>query len=104
MMILEVSSDLQLIALLAINKKGYSIKTEKSGTLQEIEDGNGIVLCIAEKTDYFFRADNFIELLGVIELGEFRGDNWELEKEEDNHRFLVEQAMINKYRSLINNS
>ena len=60
MMILEISSDLQLIALLAINNKGYSVRIEKTGTLQEIEDGNGLILCIAEKKIIF------LELIALL--------------------------------------
>lgn len=102
-MILEISLGVQSIALLAINKKGYSVRTEKTGTIQEIEDGNGLVLYIAEKKDCFFRADSFVELLGIIELGELRGDNWELDKEENSNKFLTEQAIISKYKSFIDN-
>ena len=85
-MILEDNDDIQKIALVAIYKKGYSVRVQK--TIIELEMDSPVIFFIAEKKDFFFKSGKLTELLGLIELGEIRGENWRLSNEEYKSLFL----------------
>jgi hypothetical protein len=75
-----IDPSLQDVALLAIHRKGYAIRVDKTMVLGHMEKPS--ILYVAEKTDCYFRADSYVELLGLIELGELRGEEWRLNQSE----------------------
>lgn len=85
-MVIEDNDDIQKIALVAIHKKGYNVRLQR--TMIELKRSNSVVFFIAEKEGYFFKSSNLTELLGLIELGEIRGENWRLSNEEYKSIFL----------------
>jgi hypothetical protein len=83
---IENNDDIQKIALVAIHKKGYTIRIQK--TIVELEMDIPVIFFIAEKKGFFFKSGKPIELLGLIELGEIRGENWRLSNEEYKSLFV----------------
>jgi hypothetical protein len=75
-----IDPGLQDVALLAIHRKGYSIRVDKTMILGHMEKPS--ILYIAEKPNCYFQASSYVELLGLIELGELRGEEWQLNQSE----------------------
>jgi hypothetical protein len=75
-----IDPSLQDVALLAIYRKGYAIRIDKTMILRHMEEPS--IRYIAEKTDCYFQASSYVELLGLIELGELRGGDWPLNASE----------------------
>ena len=65
---IAAAANVEIPAYLSIKQKGYSVRWEKE-TKREC--------WYAEKNDKIFIADCPIELLGVINVFEFRGENWQ---------------------------
>lgn len=74
-MILKETADTEKLAISLIHKKGYEITIEN-------HEGDNTLLYVANNNENNFYANNFISLLGLIELGELRNNNWQLEEEE----------------------
>lgn len=83
-MIFSINEDLQEIALLAIHRKGYSVRIDKTMIVSYMEEPS--IQYVAEKKDLYFQASNYIDLLGLIELGEVRGEEWRLSDTENEIR------------------
>jgi hypothetical protein len=74
-MVTQEKDEFSSLAVLVIYTKGYEI------TIQTYEDSD-TVLYIAEKMGDAYHGDSLVSLLGLIELGETRGEDWRLEEEE----------------------
>jgi hypothetical protein len=77
-MIFSETEDLQNLALLAIQNKGYRVilvqaESSYSSMEESYQASNG--------DDRFF-ADDLLSLLGLIELGTIRGEDWRLDPDE----------------------
>jgi hypothetical protein len=77
-MIFSETEDLQNLALLAIQNKGYRVilvqaESSYSPMEESYQASNGY--------DRFF-ANDLLSLLGLIELGTIRGDDWRLDSDE----------------------
>jgi hypothetical protein len=76
-MILKETIDTENLAILVAHQKGYKLTMEREIGSKDIS------WYVAEKDENTFSAHSFIELLGLIELGETRGENWRLEEEDE---------------------
>ncbi len=85
-MTIKETLDIQELAIIIMHSKGYNLIIDKS------EDSNCIQY-IARKNESSFYADSWISLLGLIELGEIRNDNWRLNIEEANYVQLINDKL-----------
>jgi hypothetical protein len=77
-MIFSETEDLQNLALLAIQNKGYRvILVQAESSYSPMEESYQ-----ASNGDDRFFANDLLSLLGLIELGTIRGDDWRLDSDE----------------------
>jgi hypothetical protein len=87
-MILNETLDTQKLAAIVISKKGYTLTEEI-----DMDDVDNSVLYIAANDRNEFYANSCISLLGLIELGEIRNENWRLNAQEMNYTLSVKDKM-----------
>jgi hypothetical protein len=83
-MVFTNNDNIQMIALMAIHKKGYMIRIDKTMIFSHMD--KPLVQYIAEKEGCIFRASSYLDLFGLIILGEERGEEWMLNEYEDRVR------------------
>jgi hypothetical protein len=84
-MILSETLGAQELAAIVISKKGYIL-------LKEVDESD-CVLCIATNDKNKFYGNNCVSLLGLIELGETRDENWRLNAQEMTYTLSVNDSL-----------
>jgi hypothetical protein len=74
-MILQETTDVQKLAVMAIHNRGYTITARNS-------TGDSPSEYIAANQNNTFYANSLVSLLGLIELGESRDEDWQLDDTE----------------------
>jgi hypothetical protein len=72
---LQETTDVQKLAIMAIHNRGYTITARNS-------PGDSPSEYIAVNQNNTFYANSLVSLLGLIELGESRGEDWWLDDTE----------------------
>jgi hypothetical protein len=86
-MILKETTDTENLAIFVAHQKGYKLTMEREAGSEDIS------WYVAEKDEDTFSAHSFVELLGLIELGETRKQDWRLNQEEAAYTSSIEDEL-----------
>jgi hypothetical protein len=85
-MIYKETDDMLKLAALVASMKKYQISIQ-------VNQSDDSVSYTASNEDNIFYANDLISLLGLIVLGETRGDNWRLSEDEVSYIELIEDKL-----------
>jgi hypothetical protein len=89
-MIYTATDDMLKLAALVASMKKYQL-------LIEVDQSDGSVSYKASNENHAFYADDLVSLLGLIVLGETRGDDWRLSEDEVSYVELIEDRLYQQH-------